>query len=114
MIQTEVFVHYMQVVDGHDERGNSIYFVYKTLWLRYRLQFLQNHFQNFNCKLLIMRRNRIDFEYPGSKIKVNFWTLPVKLCGFVGTVQATIFDRSLSNFISGTNTLVSVLVPVHM
>ena len=75
---------------GHGVKGQILHFVYKTLWARYRLQFLPNHFQTSHDRM-----NPIDFGSRGQRSRSN---LALYLKNLVGVIQATVFAQSLSNF----------------
>ena len=55
--------------------------VYKTLWTRYRLQFLPNHFQTSHVSCGWWEKEPYWFWVMGSKVKVNFGTLCITPCG---------------------------------
>ena len=86
------FKLYMYV--AYDERRNPIDFgsqvksqgqlwhsVYKTLWTRYRLQFLSHHFQTSHVGCGWWGEEPYWFWVTGSKFKVNFGTLCKRPCG---------------------------------
>ena len=98
-IQTTVFcpiTFKLHLHIRHDQRRNPIdfgswgqrsrssliwYFVYKTLWARYRLQFLPNHFQTSHAHCWWWEQEPYWFWVTGSKVKVGFCILCIKLCG---------------------------------
>ena len=55
--------------------------VYKTLWARYRLQFLPNHFQTLHISLDDERRNLIDFGSRGQRSRSTLALLCIRPCG---------------------------------
>ena len=68
---------------GHGVKGQGQLWhsVYKTLWARYRPQFLLNHFQTSHAHLPWWEEEPYWFWVTGSKVKVNFGTLYIKPCG---------------------------------
>ena len=66
-----------------------------TLWTRYRLQFLPYHFQASNVSYGWWEEEPYWFGVTGSKVKVNFGTLCIRLCGHNTDYS---FSQSLSNF----------------
>ena len=68
---------------GHGVKGQGQLWrsVYKTLWTRYRLQFLPNHFQTAHAHSPWWEEEPYWFWVTGSKVKVNFGTLCIKPCG---------------------------------
>ena len=68
---------------GHGVKGQGQlwHFVYKTLWTRYRLQFLPNHFQTSHVSCGSWEEEPYWFWVTGSKVKVNFGTLCIRPCG---------------------------------
>ena len=66
---------------GFKGQGHLWYFVYKTLWARYRLQFLPNYFQTSHAHCWWWEEELYWFWVTGSKVKVNFCTLCIKPCG---------------------------------
>ena len=81
------------MVNGQSQLWHSMY---KTLWAKYRLQFLFNHFQTSFVSCGWWEEDPYQFWVMGSKVKVNFCILCIKPCG---TKQTTILVQSLSNFI---------------
>ena len=66
---------------GHGVKGQGHlwYFVYKTLWARYRRQFLPDHFQTSHAHRWWLEEEPYWFDWvTGSKVKVNFGTLRIK------------------------------------
>ena len=55
--------------------------LYKTLWTRFRLQFLPNHFQTSHVSCGWWEEEPYWFGFTGSKVKVNFVTLCTRPCG---------------------------------
>ena len=68
---------------GHGVKGQGQLWhsVYKTLWTRYGLQFLPNHFQISHVSCGWWEEEPYWFGVTGSKVKVNFGTLHVRPCG---------------------------------
>ena len=68
---------------GHGVKGQGQLWhaVYKTLWTRYRLHFLPNHFQTSHAHSPWWEEEPYWFWVTGSKVKVNFGTLYIKPCG---------------------------------
>ena len=68
---------------GHGVKGQGQlwHLVYKTLWTRYRLQFLPNHFQTSHVSCGWWEEEPYWFWVTGSKVKVNFGTLCIRPCG---------------------------------
>ena len=62
---------------GHGVKGQGQLWhsVYKTLWTRYRLQFLPNHFQTSHVSCGRWEEEPYWFGFTGSKVKVNVGTL---------------------------------------
>ena len=70
------------------KRSRSALVLYKTLWTRYRLQVLSNHFQTWDVSCGWWEEERNWFWVTGSKVKVNFGTplcLPSNLEGMKRT-----------------------------
>ena len=67
-----------QRVKGQGQLGH---FVYKTLWARYRLQFLPNYFQTSHVSSSWREEEPYLFWVTGSKVKVKISTSPMKPCG---------------------------------
>ena len=68
---------------GHGVKGQGQLWhsVYKTLWTRYRLQFLPNHFQTSHVNCWWWEEETYWFGVTGSKVKVDFGTLCIRPCG---------------------------------
>ena len=68
---------------GHGVKGQSQlwHYVYKTLWARYRLQFLPNHFQTSYVSCVWWEEKPYWFGVTGSNVKVNFGTMCIRPCG---------------------------------
>ena len=68
---------------GHGVKGQGQLWhsVYKTLWTRYRLQFLPNHFQTSHVSCGWWEEEPYWFWVTGSKVKVNYGTLCIWPCG---------------------------------
>ena len=83
---------------GHGVKGQGQlwHFVYKTLWTRYRQQFLPNHFQTSHVSCGWWEEEPYWFWVTGSKVKVNFGTLCIRPCGH--DTDYSFFAKSLSNF----------------
>ena len=62
---------------GHGVKGQGQLWhsVYKTLWTRYRLQCLPNHFQTSHVSCGWWKEEPYWFWVTGSKVKVNFGTV---------------------------------------
>ena len=76
-------------------QGQHWHSVYKTLWARYRLQFLPNHFQTSHVRCGWWEVEFYWFWVTGSKVKVNIGNLCKRPCGHDTDL---IFAQSLSNF----------------
>ena len=63
---------------GVKGQGQLWHSVYKTLWARYRLQFLPNHFQHSHASCGWWEEEPYWFWIARSKVKVNFNTLKYK------------------------------------
>ena len=68
---------------GHRVKGQGQLWhsVYKTLWARYTLQFLPNHFQTSHVSCGWWKKEPYGFGFTGSKVKVKFGTLCIRPCG---------------------------------
>ena len=68
---------------GHGVKGQGQLWhsVNKTLWVRYRLLFLLNHFQTSHAHCSWWEEEPYWFWVTGSKVKVNFGTLCIKPYG---------------------------------
>ena len=68
---------------GHGVKGQGQLWqsVYKTVWTRYRLQFLPNHFQTSHAYCWWWEEEPYWFWITRSKVKVNFGNLCIKPCG---------------------------------
>ena len=68
---------------GHQVKGQGQLWhcVYKTLWTRYRLQVLPNHFQTLHVSCGWWEKEPCWFWVTGSKVKVKFGTLCTRHCG---------------------------------
>ena len=82
---------------GHRVKGQGQLWhsVYKTLWTRYRLQFLPNHFQTSHVSCGWWEEKPYWLWVSASKVKVIFGTLFKSL---VGRIQITVYVQSLSKF----------------
>ena len=65
---------------GHGVKGQGQLWhsVYKTLWTRWRLQFLINHFQTSHISCRWWEEEPYWFWVTGSKVKANFGTLCIR------------------------------------
>ena len=72
------------LVHGVKGQGQLWHSVYKTLWTRWQLQFLPNHFQTSHAHLPWWEEEPYWFWFTGSKVKVNFGTLCIRPCGHDG------------------------------
>ena len=71
------------LIFGHGVKGQGQLWhsVYKTLWTRYRLQFLPNHFQTSPVSCQWWEEEPYWLWVMGSKVQVNFGTLFIWPCG---------------------------------
>ena len=81
--------------------------MYKTLWTQCRLQLLPNHFQTSHVFWLWREKEPYWFWVTGSKVKINFYTLPMKPCGQDTDYYSTVFALLLSNYGTCTNVVVN-------